>query len=436
MERSLHVRRWSRGWRALLLAGTAISLVLVSGPTLAADFDPSRPTSSKGAGQAPPLDGPPTDGDEGGLTHKVALGITVPDGRDMAKLDANTVAVGVAPAIWSVRVAWGDRNRPGFPGATLNELKSRGVTPLLWWTPNDPANPGSPIYSRHQNIIRGDHDAYIRSFARDAKAFGSKVLLRFAHESNSDFFPWSINNHDNSAESFISMWRHVHQIFEAEGASNVKWVWSVAKKSCSGCNPYTSIWPGKSYVDVMAYTAYNWGTNREWVSMHQTFKRPYELISQLSDLPLMVVETGSSPDGGDKAAWIRTGYREVYEAFPRIMAIVWTDSDQSAVGHPDWRLSTPTAAMAAYAEIAALDKFSARNPFSVRKAKSTRVRRADREARETTAKATRKAPRVQKGSVEGGDAKPASKATKTTNKITKPSKREPAPPEVLDSFSR
>ena len=44
-----------------------------------------------------------------------------------------------------------------------------------WWTPQDPGDSNDPTYARHRNVTRGDHDAYIRDFARDLKAFDGDV---------------------------------------------------------------------------------------------------------------------------------------------------------------------------------------------------------------------------------------------------------------------
>ena len=66
-----------------------------------------------------------------------------------------------------------------------------GTVPLIYWAPVDPADPGSPAWT-YNTILNGDHDAYITQFAQDAKAYGGRVLLRFAHEMDGDWFPWGI----------------------------------------------------------------------------------------------------------------------------------------------------------------------------------------------------------------------------------------------------
>ena len=304
------------------------------------------------------------DGGGGGTTRKVALGLATP-GASIADLDALTASIGQKPAIWAVWSQWGASDSRAFPTATANALKDRDIQPMVWWEPVNPGDLTDPTYSRHTNISAGNHDAYIRQWARDARDFGGSMLLRFAHEANNNYFPWSINAFDNSPATFKDAWRHVVDIFREEDATNVHFVWSIVKKVCSGCNPYTEVYPGDAYVDVMGFTGYNWGSEsgKTWTEMDDSFRRVTNKLRQVSDKPIMVAETGSNSVGGDKPAWIREGYRKVYAELTDIEAIVYLHADLRSQGHPDWRLTSPTAALAAYAEIAALSGFSTRSPF-------------------------------------------------------------------------
>ena len=85
-------------------------------------------------------------------------------------------------------------------------------------------------------------------------------------------------------------------------------------------------------------------------------------LSDISTKPIIAVEAASNALGGDKAAWIEDGYRQVYRRLPEVVAIVYLDADLRALGHPDWRLVTPAGALAEYAEIARLPRFQGRLP--------------------------------------------------------------------------
>jgi Glycosyl hydrolase family 26 len=297
--------------------------------------------------------------------RQVALGISIQDGRGIAELDQFRTSIGGrTPATWSIWSQWGHPQTRSFPAWAASQARSRGSTPLVWWEPIDPADPGSPTYARLSNISAGRHDEYIRRFARDARDFGSPVILRFAHEANGKMFPWGVSKFDNSASTFIGAWRHVHRIFRDVGATNVRFLWSVAKQACAGgCNPYTAFYPGDAFIDYMGFSNFNWGAKRdEWVPMIKGFRRATNDLAKISGKPIIAVENASSANGGDKAAWIRTGYRAVYNELPRIAGIVYLNVDLRSVGHPDWRLSSPAGALAAYREITALSQFQGRLP--------------------------------------------------------------------------
>jgi hypothetical protein len=279
--------------------------------------------------------------------RRVALGVSIMHGHRIADLDRFKVSMG--------------GRAPATAAARAHE---RGSTPLIWWEPIDSNDPVNARFSRLSNIAGGLHDDYIRRFARAARDFGSPVILRFAHEANGRTFPWGVGSFGNSAATFVAAWRHVHRIFRDVGASNVRFLWSVSKQVCrGGCNPYAAFYPGDAFVDYMGFSNFNWGARRgTWQPMLKGFRKVTNHLAGISSKPIIAVENACSPSGGDKAAWIRDGYRAVYDELPRIVGIVYLNVDLRSTGHPDWRLSSPTAALEAYAEIAALPRFGGRLP--------------------------------------------------------------------------
>jgi hypothetical protein len=298
--------------------------------------------------------------------RRIALGVSMFDGRAIGELDAFKASIGGrAPATWSIWTNWGGGPaKRTFPTSAAAEARARGATPLVWWQPIDPNAPKDGTYPRLANIVAGRHDDYIRRFARDARDFGSPVILRFAHEANGRTFPWGIAQFGNSASTFVAAWRHVHRIFREVGARNVKFLWSVAKQGCpGGCNPYRSFYPGDAFVDFMGFSNFNWGAfDGRWVPMVKGFRRVTNDLAEIAGKPIIAVENASNPNGGDKAAWIREGYRAVYAELPRIVGIVYLNVDLRSSGHPDWRLSNPAGALAAYRQIVALPQFQGRLP--------------------------------------------------------------------------
>jgi hypothetical protein len=306
----------------------------------------------------------------------MALGIASEASTDLAQVDAYRASTGAKPALWTLWSTWGDRGGRAscarnvgscaFPTPLARGLSARGITPFIWWQPTDPGNPDAGAYERYQNIIRGKHDQYIRTWAKAAKAFGKPVIVRFAHEMNGDWFPWSLGKFDNNSTRFKAAWRHIVKQFRAVGARNVKFLWSpyIFTKG------YAKFYPGNDYVDYVGVTSLNWGNTR-WKSLPGLLERPMAALRKVSRTsrspqgkPVILPEVGSNHQGGNKAAWIRTGYQKVYQKWPGIRAMVYFDYNTTPVYQPDWRLIMPEdgSALAAYRSVASKKMFKASIP--------------------------------------------------------------------------
>ena len=69
------------------------------------------------------------------------------------------------------------------------------------------------------------------------------------HEMNGYWYPWSGLVNGNTPAKFIRAWRYIHKVFDAEGATNVTWVWTVNWNSVpnSTANRYGAYYPGDKY---------------------------------------------------------------------------------------------------------------------------------------------------------------------------------------------
>ena len=304
----------------------------------------------------------------------IALGISSERSTDLAAV--NDFAT--TPALWTLWSTWGDRGGRtncvkgvgtcAFPIELARGLRSRSITPFVWWQPTDPANPTAGVYERYQNIIKGKHDKYIRDWAKAAKAFGKPVVVRFAHEMNGDWFPWSLGKFDNNNARFKTAWRHIVGEFRSVGARNVKFVWSpyIFTKG------YAKFYPGNGYVDYVGVTSLNWGDTR-WKTLPGLLDRPMAALRKVTRTsrdpqgkPVLLPEVASNWIGGDKAGWISDGYVQAYKKWPVIRAMVYFDYNTTPITNgvqPDWRLMTPDGtAFAAYQSVASKPAFRASFP--------------------------------------------------------------------------
>ncbi len=236
----------------------------------------------------------------------------------------------------------------GFLSAAAGNAVTRGTIPMAtleFWNGANGVN--QPSFSL-KSISGGAFDAYLHSYARSAKAFGSEVWLRPLHEMNGNWYPWCGTVNGNTPADFVPAWRHIRDIFTAEGATNVKFVWAPNADSVPGtaANAIAAYWPGDAYVDYVAMDGYNFGgtTAGSWRSFDSVFASAYAKVTALSAKPLIIAETACSPIGGDKAAWIANMFASLPASYPRIVGVVWFNTNKEA----DWRVESSSASLAAF----------------------------------------------------------------------------------------
>jgi beta-mannanase len=113
-----------------------------------------------------------------------------------------------------------------FPTDEVKAIINNGSLPMLTWEPWITDKEGTL-----NAIISGKHDDYMLNFLKAAKEIGQPIFLRFAHEMNGDWYPWSgVSNNDEGKgpELYIKAWKHLHAlIYNNVKATNIKLVWCV-----------------------------------------------------------------------------------------------------------------------------------------------------------------------------------------------------------------
>ena len=249
-------------------------------------------------------------------------------------------------------VNWYQNWTPGswaadFHPDVLSAVTDSGRTPLLTWEPWDPAKGADQPAFRLRRLVNGDFDAYMTTWADALKATGQDVYLRPMHEMNGNWYPWGATIGDNTPELYVKAWRHMHDVFAARGATNVKFVWCALPVSVPN-TPGTQLeryYPGAEYVDVLSLDGYNWGARHpDWggyQSFGAIFSDAYKRLAKLGSQPIWIAEVGSAPQGGDKVDWVRDMWRTA-RTMPRLKALVWFDQDKEE----DWRALPAASAFA------------------------------------------------------------------------------------------
>jgi hypothetical protein len=260
---------------------------------------------------------------------------------------------------WGQPWYWGSQGGyQRFRREMVERVRLRGSIPMITWTSGDLDKGASVDQPAFQllDITNGAHDAYIRQWARDAKAWGHPFFVRFNHEMNGSWFVWSERRNGNGSGQFAPMWRHVVDIFRQEGATNVTWVWA-PNRVWPAAIPLAGLYPGDGYVDWTGFSAYNWGTNpakpgNVWHSFTEVLRQTYdELVALAPQAPIMLTETASSEYGGSKAAWITDMLQSQLPVnWPQVKAFVWFNWNAAATnGAMDWVIESSSSARAAFA---------------------------------------------------------------------------------------
>ena len=281
---------------------------------------------------------------------------------DTTLIDRFETTVGKKMSIDSWGQAWSvGGNYNAFQTDRFQAVRNRGEIPLLTWGSwNLGSGVNQPNFSLAA-IAGGTHDAYIRQWAAAAKAWGQPLFLRFDWEMNGWWYPWNEQVNGNRPGQFVAAWRHVHDLFVQQGATNVTWVWCpniVGSRS----TPMPGLYPGDSYVDWTCMDGYNWGTDYSnvWQTFNQVFAGSWynanhntyqELLAVAPDKPIMIGETASSEHGGSKASWITDMLlTQLPTQFPKVKAVVWFNWDNGDPALSTWPVESSASSIGAFAQ--------------------------------------------------------------------------------------
>jgi hypothetical protein len=282
----------------------------------------------------------------------IALGVYVRGyPRIPDALDRYLGLTGHRPAIVHVFRNWTDASAT-FDPALVERVTALGAVPMISWQP--PAGDLSAV-------VRGEHDDYARGWSEAARDWGGRLLLRFAHEMNGEWIPWSTDG-----TTFRAGWSRLHAIFADAGAHRVAWVWSphVIDRRAADFTPF---YPGHDAVDWVALDGYNWGRSQpgsRWQEFDEIFGDSYARLRALApDKQMMLAEIGCADLGGDKSAWMRDALLDaIPRRYPAIRGVTWFHADPP--GHADWKVDSSPGALAAWREITASPRYAGAISFS------------------------------------------------------------------------
>jgi len=110
------------------------------------------------------------------------------------------------------------------------------------------ADPATVTWS---SVAAGDHDAELTRMAQGVASLHVPVFVTFDHEPDQP-----ARAAVGTPADYVAAWRHVHDLFLAQGATNAVWVWVVmALPQTYAATP--AFWPGDGYVDWLSWDSYD-----------------------------------------------------------------------------------------------------------------------------------------------------------------------------------
>jgi mannan endo-1,4-beta-mannosidase len=180
---------------------------------------------------------------------------------------------------------------------------------------------------RNVDILRGAQDAYIQRFARSLAAFHGTVWLRYAHEMNGFWYPWS-----HGRRNYVRAWRHVVGLVRRAGARNVRFVWSpnanLFQAQAAWWRWTRGYWPGAHWVDAVGSTMINFGGSKRYDIAR--FVPRLALLRRGFRKPVMLAETNTAFAG--RVAWLRD-LRAMLRVTPWIRAVAWSQLPSRGTAH-------------------------------------------------------------------------------------------------------
>jgi hypothetical protein len=152
----------------------------------------------------------------------------------------------------------------------LDAVAGNGCIPFVTLDPKDWDDPDMEYQRTFIALINsGRFDDTLKALAGTLKAFGKPVLFRFAHEMNGDWYPYSGafsgggsdadgDGLPDGPQNYVRAWRHAHDLFAAEGVSNLIWDFCPNAESFPDAdwNRPFRYYPGAGYVDLISVDSY------------------------------------------------------------------------------------------------------------------------------------------------------------------------------------
>jgi beta-mannanase len=253
-------------------------------------------------------------------------------------------------------VMWFTDWSASFQGYAVDNARSKNAVPVITW---EMKNGRRAI--TYADVMAGKWDTYLTTWGKAAAAKPGRIVLRFGHEMNGNWYGWSGSANGGGAQAatqYKAVWARVRGRLRAAGATNVEMAWCPNHESVPAgvaWNAPSAYLPDTSQVEWVCADGYNWGTSQtaaangwdsKWTTFEQIFGPVYdEVTAKAPGKPFMIGEFASSELGGSKSAWITdAAARMTSSRFPALRAFIWFNYNKET----DWRVESSDPSLDAF----------------------------------------------------------------------------------------
>lgn len=249
----------------------------------------------------------------------------------------------VAPNMVEYYVNW----TQDFSSTDVYDAYSEGALPVITWEPFAGGTTGHTILDQPayalSTIIDGSHDAYITRYAEAVKAAKVPIAIRFMHEMNGNWYPWSPGVNGNSEPQYVAAWKHVWTLFHQVGATNVIWIWAPnVLRGAQNTIHLVDVYPGDQYVDWIGMSAYEDYESTASALLNPTIKA----IRRFTQKDLLITETGAQPNS-NKVAWI-ADFLAWLPQQSNVIGFIWNEYSEQAGARAHWGYDDDAASLSAF----------------------------------------------------------------------------------------
>ena len=186
-----------------------------------------------------------------------------------------------------------------------------------------------------QRIIAGEFDADLRVWARDAKNFGSPILIEWGTEPNGNWFSWNGKWNGGAGEGprrYVAAYRHIVDLMRAERADNLQWIWHANwfDEPEQKWNAFENYFPGDNYCDWVALSAYGPTTPTMadgLDSFRSKMDQAYPRLTKIApNKPIILAEFGCDLHNRrvNAASWAASALEDLFSnRWPGIIGFCW-----------------------------------------------------------------------------------------------------------------